>query len=466
MSRIEPIRSRRGISRRALLRGAGGAALALPLLESIWPRAARAATGAPLRYVIMVGGTEQHLAVPTQTGAGYAMPPGLASLEPVRDDVLLVSGISIPTPNGAMGSIPPAGRPHSLHGDVMPALVTGVRTDADAARYHAPSSDQVVAATLGGDTPFASLQFRAQPHNYKGSSGGIGGVISVRADGSQMTPQTSPRLAWEQLAMGIAPDDPSAIAAQMRRVARERSVLDLVLERGEVLRARVSTGDAIRLEEHFDRIRELENRLDSIGGTATGGACSPVADPGADPSQADYPSEHQGGTTGYSDETTRSEVFVDLIHMALACDLSRVAAFQSTIEQCFMSVAPRWGHNYEVHDLTHVDFPERDAVWSSVISWQLGFFARLVAKLRDTDDGGVPLLDNTVVVHTNTGGQTGHGSYDMTLAVAGRPSVLQRGVHVRDTGAMPCHVYQTAMQAVGVVTDFGEVPGIVPAMLV
>ncbi|MBK6922974.1 MAG: DUF1552 domain-containing protein [Deltaproteobacteria bacterium] len=466
MARIESVTTRKGLSRRALLRGAGGIALALPCLESLLPRRAHAAGGSPLRFVMMVAGTEQVLAVPNTTGAGYTMPACFASLEAIRDDIALVSGLSIPPPPDTSSPIPPGGRPFSHHGDIMPPLITGMRTDSDAARYHGPSADQVVAAQLSAGAAFESLQFRAQPHSYKGGNGGIGGVISCRSDGTQMTPQTSPHLAWEQLALGITPDDPSVAAAQMRRIARQKSVLDLVLERGENVAGGLAKADALRLEAHFDRIRELETRIETLGGGATGGSCASVADPGPDPSQSDYPSIEHGGTVGYSDEALRSEIFVDLIHMALACDLTRVAAFQSTMEQCFMSVAPLWGFNYEVHDLTHVDFAERAQVWAAVLNWQAGFFARLVEKLRDTDDGGVPMLENTVVVYTNTGGQSGHGSHDMVMAVAGRPSVLARGVHVRDTNARPSQVFQTAMHAVGVDHDFGDVPGLVGGLLV
>lgn len=453
------------IRRRGFLRGLAGTTLALPFLESLRPRTAHAGGSPPMRYVVIVGGTEQHRAVPSGTGANYTMPDGLASLQDVREHVLLVSGIEVPTPSGPNAPIPAGGRGHTLHGDVMPPLLTGYRTPMYA-QYNNATSDQIVAPTLAGNTPFESLQFRAQPHNYKGSNGGTGGVISAGPGGNNLTPQTSPRLAWEQLTLGIAPDDPTAAAAQARAIARQTSVLDHVLEQGNHVKARVSQGDSIRMERYFDDLRDLENRIEQFGSGPVGGTCSPLPDPGADPTQVDHPSPEHGGTTGYSNEDLRSEVFVDLIHLALSCDLTRIATFQSTIEQCFMSTAPLFGVELEVHDMTHVDFPNRAETWASFISWQASFFARLVGKLAETDDGGVPMLDNTVVVYTNTGGQSGHGSYDMTMAVAGAPQYLRRGEHVRAEGAMPAHVFQTAMEGVGVFEDFGEVPGSVAQMRV
>ncbi|MBL4687355.1 MAG: DUF1552 domain-containing protein, partial [Nannocystaceae bacterium] len=369
-TRLAPLR------RRAFLHGLAATTLALPFLESLQPRTARAAGRTPQRYVVIVGGTEQNQAVPSGTGPGYTMPAGLASLEAVREHITLISGVEVPTPTGPTAAVPPGGRGHTLHGDIMPPLLTGFRTPMYALYEHA-TSDQVVAPVLAGDTPFESLQFRAQPHNYKGSNGGVGGVASARVGGANMTPQTSPRLAWEQLVLGIAPDDPTAAAGQARRIARQKSVLDHVLAQASDVKARVSKADSMRMEAYFDDLRDLELRIDQLGGGASGGACVVLPDPGADPAQSNFPSEEQGGTTGYSGGDERSEVFIDLIHLAFACDLSRVATFQSTIEQCFMSLSPLWGVALEAHDITHVNFPDRAAVWASFISWQASFFARL-----------------------------------------------------------------------------------------
>ena len=88
------------LHRRTFLTGLGGATVALPFLEAMLPRGAWAAAGAPLRYVGMFGGVEQRDCVPSGTGAGYTMPDGFASLEPVRDLVTIVSNLVVP-PAGA-----------------------------------------------------------------------------------------------------------------------------------------------------------------------------------------------------------------------------------------------------------------------------------------------------------------------------------------------------------------------------
>jgi hypothetical protein len=64
------------ISRRFFLRGAAGAALALPFLESLVPRALRAqATSAPKRLIVMKSFSTQLVKewYPAFTGNGYAL---------------------------------------------------------------------------------------------------------------------------------------------------------------------------------------------------------------------------------------------------------------------------------------------------------------------------------------------------------------------------------------------------------
>ncbi len=67
------------LSRRTLLKGAGGAALALPFLEAT---AGAATAQPPLRLLVMMHGQGTMLDrwTPATTGAGFALPPLLAPL--------------------------------------------------------------------------------------------------------------------------------------------------------------------------------------------------------------------------------------------------------------------------------------------------------------------------------------------------------------------------------------------------
>src|SRR5262245_43213933 len=136
------------LSRRAVLRGAAGAAVALPPLEIVCPRGARAAAAAiPKRFMASWGGVshggcnqpiENNMVIPKKLGAGYELTRGLMPLGDatyaggvsgnVRNDVGIVSGLKIPVasgngPAGPGGMIEAAG----FHFCAMRPQLTGER---------------------------------------------------------------------------------------------------------------------------------------------------------------------------------------------------------------------------------------------------------------------------------------------------------------------------------------------------
>jgi hypothetical protein len=453
------------LNRRAFLTGLGGATVALPFLEAMLPRKAWAAPGSPCRYVAMFAGIEQKDCVPSGTGTGYTMPDGLASLESVRDHISIVTNLEVPS--AGAGAPVAGGKANPHHGNIMMPLLTGYRSTNE--NYGMPTSasaDQIVADVVGVDTHYRSLEYCAQPEGYRSGDAGLKTVMSYGEGGDARVAQRSPRLAWESMFTNFTPSDPADLEAKEKLLARRLSVLDLVKARGDKLMADVSSADRMRLERHFDEIRDLEKRLADIPDTS-GEGCEALPDPGTDPAAADYPNTEHGGSTGYSDEDKRAGVFVDLIHMALVCDLTRVATLVITYEQSTMSLQPLWGSPYEMHDVTHNDIPDRIAIWNGITSWQASFFGKLVQKLLDTPEPtGGTMLDTTVVVMTNSGGPSGHGSTNMAMPIAGCPSVLRMGEHiVASGGAHPTNVFQTAMHALGIQHDLGEVPGMIDALL-
>jgi len=429
------------------------------------PRKAWAADTAPCRYVATFAGVEQLDCEPSGTGPGYTMPDGFADLEEVRDHISIVSGLAI-AGTGADGITPPGGKTNPHHGNIMKPLLTGYRsTNDDHGLPHSASADQIVADVHGTDTHYRSLEYRAQPEGYRYGDTGTGSRMSYEADGTPRTPQASPQLAYESLFSGFDPSNSTPDLSAQAALARKLSVLDLVKERGDALMSRVSQYDQIRLERHFDEIRDLETRLANLP-TGGGAGCGAPPDPGADPSATSYPT-NDGHSTGYSDEELRGRIFVDLIHMALVCDLTRVASLMVNYEQSGMSLEPIWGSPWEMHAITHEDsVVDRNEIWNAVTSWQSSFFGRLVAKLADTPEpSGGNMLENTVVVHMNSGGRTGHGANNLCFAVAGRPSALRMGEHIRPAGGHPAQLFQTLLYSLGIDTDFGEVSGLLPDLM-
>jgi hypothetical protein len=479
--------------RRSFLRGAAGFAMALPLLESMQ---ASAGGGAPRRYFLGFAGSsigfpgfDYDQLVPDATGPGYDVKRALQPLVDlgIRDSVSVITGMEIPW--GDAGSVPAGGRVRNWHAKSVAPLISGVRgaDDGDEAAQGA-TSDQIAADVLGLETPHRLLTYRVQAAYYRGSNGDGGdrGRISYREDNGQILPVdpiVSPRLAYESLFTGFVPPDPAQAAEALAALRRRRSAVDLVLEDAQTLMPRLGAVDRQRLQRHFDELRDLENRLDELEPLPEG-ECTLPRHPGDDPAIGDATetssADEYDVQAAYSDEDGRALLHTDLLHMALACDLTRTVALQYTHAHCWLNMYPLTGHTNDQHELGHGGSTGSDATplegFSDAIAWNVGHWARLVAKLRDTTDfDGRRMLDNTAMVLLFEGGhgydpeggnQDVHSSENMAVLVAGHAGGLNPGggKHIVKAGEHPTRVLTSAMQAVGAGETLGEVSGVIPEL--
>jgi hypothetical protein len=485
-------------TRRAMLRGAGGAAITLPALDIMFNRHGTSyaqSTPIPKRYVVCFGGQSlggdgdplHNDYVPNTVGANYDLKSALAPLAPVQADVSVVSGISIPTANG--GAVPSAGRRDDFHVSSLSPLLSGVRSPANTASAGA-TSDQLVAEAIAGNTPFKSLVYRVQVAWYLSVSAPYGrDMISYKKDGTgkivPIPPTVSPLDAWKALFNNFTPPGGTTVDPAADRLLRARkSVLDLVSGNTERLMPRLGSGDRQRLQRHFDELRDLERRIAAVPPPAAmGNACSKPASPGPDSPPGGAQGVDAGGNNtyttnlGYSGEEERARIFCDLIHMALACDLSRVASLQFTMFQSHMNMYPLTGHRCDCHEVGHGgDVMKKGTLAvSQVIAWHMKHFAYLVGKLRDTPEGAGRLIDNTALVMLHEGGHgldtatakqnSSHSTENMAALIAGRAGGLKPGKHVVAAGKHPANVLISAMGAAGAGNGtLGEVTGNLPEL--
>ncbi len=477
------------LSRRRFLRGVGGTALALPFLEAFVPTARAGGSGAQ-RYVFMfagfsIGSNPGNRLAPAQFGAldGTALPIGIEPLAAhgVTDVTSMISNLTMPSAS----DVPVGGRPTAFHSTAHRVLATGSRQNGSL--MTSDSSDQLAARYLAGGTLQDALIYGAQPAYYYGEGdGGSNGVISARRNErgqmEQLPPITSPRVAYESLFEGFIPPDPELAAEARRQLAMRKSVVDLVAEDAANLVSRLGREDSIRMERHFDELRALEGRLDELE-LPDSSACVLPKHPGDDPPIGSVIADYSHGSDfendqAYSNEAQRAQVMVDLIHMALACDISRVASFMITQAECFMNVFPPLGIPSDVHEITHGRVGGGDAqqtALAQVAAWHVDFFAQLTARLRDTPDiEGEPLLDSTALAFcfeggwgydTATGNESSpHSTENMCALVGGRAGGLHAdnvGRHIDGAGRHPTAVLNSALAAVGVPETLGEVPGLI-----
>jgi hypothetical protein len=201
-----------------------------------------------------------------------------------------------------------------------------------------------------------------------------------------------------------------------------------------------------------------------------------LPDPGDDP-PVGGDNEVNGGdgfdvNNGWSDEDVRARTFSDLIHMAFVCDLSRVSTLMYTMAQSHMSTFPIAGFDFDQHEVGHSGFGTQGV--SEIIAWHLDLFGYLVAKLRDTPEGAGTLLSNSALVLLHEGGHgydpgsgsedSSHSTENMICLCAGGAGGLVQGEHIEAPGLHPVNVLNTAMRAVGVDQDLGEVQGTIPGL--
>jgi hypothetical protein len=174
---------------------------------------------------------------------------------------------------------------------------------------------------------------------------------------------------------------------------------------------------------------------------------------------------------------------MDLLHMALVCDLTRSFTLQITVFQSHMNALPistEMGLPIlaDLHEVGHngdVDNKGQLAV-STCLAWHVSHYAYLLDKMKNSPEGEGNLLDNSAVFFMPEAGhgrqlndgvsenQT-HSVEQMVLLLAGRAGGLLPGRHYDATGQHPVNALITGMQATGYQGDaLGEVSGAIPEL--
>lgn len=430
------------LSRRTLLRSAAfgaTATLALPRLEAMLNGHGTAyaqGMALPKRFVVWFwgNGNEPGAWTPAVTGTSWAPTASQVGLMPIKSDVTLVSGMKLPVRKvnnphveGVVGLL--AGGNPLLH-----ASYTGANGDWNFMTVPGPSVDQVVAAAIGGTTPFRSLELGVTPVH---GSTGPGQAVSYVSHSAPYTPnacQIDPALVFQRL-FGMGLPNPQAPDAPMKRV--RASILDAVKGDAADLRKRLGVNDQRRLDSHLDGVRALEQRINAMA-TPPPTACRIPAMPMPSSSVAD-----------------RARVMGELAAMALACDLTRVISFEFSSPashqrfDAYPSELTCGGEAKSFHEYEHCT--GYDAPVRAVLKYFVDQFAAFVQGLKAMPEGQGSVLDGSAVLGcSELSGGWDHLHDNMPLLVAGRAGgALTPGKHLAATGVDPSRLMLALMQAVG-----------------
>lgn len=329
-------------------------------------------------------------------------------LASIRDDVIILHGVnkeprkSLLDGDGALshhvrgiqctwtsdkftsGSIPDCGGPSDESGHNV-----GV------------SVDQHIASRLNPSTRFRSLELGVQSTRKTRMTCSR---MIMSAPGTPRSPQEDPFKAYSRLFPEINQVDPEAVERARHRKA---SVIDYVKDSLGSLQSRVSSADRKRLEAHLTSIRTIEKRLDSI---TPAGSCV-------------HPAKPQSlAWRDHSNTPAVTEIMIDLLVSALACDRTRFASLQLGAPVGPMRLPHLQRKNQTLHTLGHFDSRDgndtreaRDEIAEST-TWFAQQYVTLVERLKQHG-----LLDSSLAIWNQELSRTdGHWLTTTPWVLAGR----------------------------------------------
>ena len=432
------------LNRRTFLKGAAGASLSLPWLESI---ALAANSGTPPQrlavYYVPIGVVrrsffpgESETEVPKFRGflGGKRKQPDLykpgfqpiewtPTLEPlkkVQEHITFITGLDRVYQNGT-----------DVHAQCGSCFLSS------AAPYEIKSSawplnrtlDHVVADRVGGQTPFRSLELSCNSHKDN--------VESIHFD----------NISWFGTGH-VAPSmrDPQKVYRRLfgtRDAENFRNITDLVLEDARSLKRELGSEDRHKFNEYFGSIRTIEEQMEKMARMKTDLAKTSIEEPAA----------------AYLPRGEYIRLMGDLMIVALQTGLTRVAT---------MMIGPeRWNTPYMFegvfdkprshHQMSHNQTKFVDDL-AKVDRFYMEQFAYLIEKMAGIKEAnGSTLLDNTIFTYgSGLGDGASHQYNKLPLIMAGRGGGKLRsgGQHLNvPTGTPLANLWLAQAQVMGVKRD-------------
>ena len=360
----------RRISRRTVLRGAG-AALALPWLEQMSSAAPTAGAGTlaapPVRslFVYMPNGVRPDYWTPKGDGETYETTPHLKPFEDagLKGDITLLENLWNAKTVGRNG-----------HWPKVPAWLSGgyvERTSGDDLDSGGTSVDQLMAQKIGDRTmlPSFELGLEATRSGIDTAGGGFarmyGSFISWRDPHTPVPKEIIPQLAFDRLfrsnkspvISGLNPDDPRLLTSLQRD---ETSVLDLVRDQAKSLRKEGSSGDRVRLDEYFESVRSVEQRLQA--------SLKPQK---RWINQGKFPLERPGPGIPAA-RPDHMKLMMDIMVLALWSDTTRIGTFMTADAQTNEDFSFIEGVKGGMHSISHhAEDPVRKTMYEKCVTWHV-----------------------------------------------------------------------------------------------
>lgn len=401
--------SKKHLSRRTMLRGAGSM-LALPLLESMIPagtlNAQESMSKTRFGAIYFPHGATMSKWTPLKEGKNFEFSEILKPLESFRDQINVVSNLTLPLAYGPGGAT-------ANHNRSAASFLSGAKPLRGATPELGVTIDQIIARELNRDTPLPSLELTIEEATIscgEGLSCAYRNTISWQSPLSPLPMQNNPQVVFEQLF-----GDGATPAQREARRKQSLSLLDAVSEQLSSLDKTLPASDKVRLEQYLTDIREIERRIVQAGEKVSDDVAVPDK-PNGIPADVE---EH-------------IKLMYDLQVLAWQTEISRVSTFLMA-KELSGAIYPASGVRDGFHTLSHHSNNEDNkARFAQLNRYHVSLLGYFLDKLRSTPDGNGNLLDHSMILYgsgMSDGNSHNHDPLPVILA-GGASGKLEGNRHI------------------------------------
>jgi len=427
------------IHRRTFLRGAGGVALSLPLLDCM---ASDTAIETPKRLLALYVGHGFALHgdwrwYPTLVDGQMHFGKSMEAFNPLAKRITVVKGLEHPQCVSAGG--------HST----ADSFLTGSNP---AAAVKSPSLDQIAAMTHGHRTRYPSLVL--------GNEGGLGGegrsnTLSYNQFGRGIPSTNNLRELYD----AMFNSDPALQKKQRRRLSKDQRRVDRVLESYREMKRQLGRDDSRKLDHYMQALRDVEKEIERMERWA------------ATP-KPQVPTDGLALNASVKDPAAFIRTMYNFIYLAFKTDSTRYVTYmlQSMNSSKWDNIPIALGLGVTHHLLAHnaVQGGAHMAKLGQYDKFQADLLAEFITKLADTPEGEGTMLDSTVVLYGSSNSQTHVNSNYPLMLVGGEKLGLKQGAfHDFGKNAPPLsNLYLKLIKALEVpATQFSDSSGTIPEIM-
>ena len=404
------------LDRRAFLKGIGGVALALPVLDAM---GAEVTGQMPRRFCAIY--TANGMSLPkaehslpdwswfpaTGDSGDFAFGKSTEPFAPFRKKLSFMGGLY--HPNG------PKADPH-VCSDMW--LTGAPLQNPKPGTYNSAGLDQVIA--------LHTKQYCRQPSLVLSIDAGTGylsrtGTISYNLDGRPIPAENNPRRVFDRLFRA----DHTSLKAEHEKLQRRIKLVDAVAESARSLDQQLGQTDRERMDQYMTSLNEVESRLI------------------ASERWIDIPLKKQDYShlnldiTNEGDPAEYYRNMFDLMALAFDADITRSITFMLNREDG-MGISDTFplklGLSKTHHNLSHATDKEGQLQFARYDLFLSQRIAHFLESLNSYQDRNGSVLDNTIVLY-GSGASTTHNSHNLPTLIAGGANMgLKHGIYWRGEG--------------------------------